>query len=172
MSPSSGSGQALLEVRDLNVSYGGIRALRDISLRVEEDEIVALLGSNGAGKTTTLSAISGLAPYAGIVRLPTVPDGCRPNWTVVAVQVDPEQRDWVVSALKAEGVSAAFHYVPLHSSPFARQSPDIAAVDLPVTDRAAASLVRLPISAAFTDADCEDVVTACVRVFEAMAVRA
>ncbi len=58
---------SLLEVRDLSVSYGGIRALRDISLRVEEGEIVALLGSNGAGKTTTLRAISGLAPYAGSV---------------------------------------------------------------------------------------------------------
>ena len=56
-----------LEIRDLEVSYGGIRALRGISLRVEEGEIVALLGSNGAGKTTTLRAISGLVPYTGSI---------------------------------------------------------------------------------------------------------
>ena len=58
---------SLLEVKDLSVSYGGIRAVRDVSLRVEQGEIVALLGSNGAGKTTTLRAISGLVPYSGSV---------------------------------------------------------------------------------------------------------
>jgi branched-chain amino acid transport system ATP-binding protein len=58
---------SFLEIRDLAVSYGGIRALRDVSLHVEEGEIVALLGSNGAGKTTTLRAISGLVPYSGSI---------------------------------------------------------------------------------------------------------
>jgi dTDP-4-amino-4,6-dideoxygalactose transaminase len=113
--------------------------------------------------------LAGLAPYRGVVQLPVVPDRCRPNWHVFAVLVDPARRDWVLRALRAEGVGAAFHYIPLHSSPYARRSPDIARVELPVTDRVAASLVRLPISAAFTDADCDDVVTACVRVFEQMA---
>jgi dTDP-4-amino-4,6-dideoxygalactose transaminase len=116
--------------------------------------------------------LAGLAPYAGLVQLPSVPAGCRPNWHVFAVLVDPAKRDWVISALKAEGIGAAFHYVPLHSSPYAQQAPDIAAVDLPVTDRTAASLVRLPISAAFTDADCDDVIAASARVFEQMAARA
>ena len=116
--------------------------------------------------------LAGLAPYRSIVQLPAVPDGCRPNWHVFAVLVDPAKRDWVIRALKAEGVGAAFHYVPLHSAPYARQSPDISQVELPVTDRVAASLVRLPISAAFTDADCDDVVTACARVFEQMAAHA
>ena len=50
----------LLEVRDLKVSYGGIQALKGISLTVGQGELVALIGSNGAGKTTTLKALSGL----------------------------------------------------------------------------------------------------------------
>ncbi|MDR2050124.1 MAG: ABC transporter ATP-binding protein [Treponema sp.] len=50
----------MLEVRDLSFSYGSIRALKSVNLRIESGELVALLGSNGAGKTTLLSLISGL----------------------------------------------------------------------------------------------------------------
>ncbi|HUL32183.1 MAG TPA: ABC transporter ATP-binding protein [Thermodesulfobacteriota bacterium] len=50
----------MLEISDLSVSYGGIRALRGISLRVSQGDIVTLIGANGAGKSTTLRAISGL----------------------------------------------------------------------------------------------------------------
>ncbi len=61
---------SLLEIRDLQVDRGGVRALRGVSLRVEAEEIVALLGANGAGKTTTLRAVSGLSPArSGSVRL-------------------------------------------------------------------------------------------------------
>ena len=49
-----------LEIKNLHVSYGGIRALKGISLTVEEGQIVTLIGANGAGKSTTLRAISGL----------------------------------------------------------------------------------------------------------------
>lgn len=50
----------MLEVRDLNVYFGVIHALKGISLSVNEGEIVTLIGANGAGKTTSLRAISGL----------------------------------------------------------------------------------------------------------------
>ena len=50
------------KINDLHVSYGGIKALRGISLEVPEGKIVTLIGSNGAGKSTTLRAISGLVP--------------------------------------------------------------------------------------------------------------
>ena len=52
----------ILEVNDLVVYYGVIRALKGISFHVEEGEIVALIGANGAGKTTTLHTVSGLIP--------------------------------------------------------------------------------------------------------------
>lgn len=53
---------ALLEVKDLNVSYGAIRALHGVSFHVDEGEVVTLIGANGAGKSTTLRTISGLLP--------------------------------------------------------------------------------------------------------------
>lgn len=53
---------ALLEVKDLEVSYAAINALKKISFSVNEGEIIALIGANGAGKTTTLQTISGILP--------------------------------------------------------------------------------------------------------------
>ena len=50
----------MLELQDLHLSYGGIRALKGVSIQVGEGEIVSLIGANGAGKSTTLRAISGL----------------------------------------------------------------------------------------------------------------
>ena len=50
----------MLEVKDLHVSYGGIKALRGINLQVPDGKIVALIGANGAGKSTLLRTISGL----------------------------------------------------------------------------------------------------------------
>jgi branched-chain amino acid transport system ATP-binding protein len=56
----------VLEIRDLHVHYGSIRAVRGISLEVKEREAVALIGANGAGKTTLLNSISGfLRPRQG-----------------------------------------------------------------------------------------------------------
>ena len=51
---------AILEVKNLSVSYGAIKALRNISFSVEQGEIISLIGSNGAGKTTTLHAVSNI----------------------------------------------------------------------------------------------------------------
>ena len=62
-------GQPVLELSDVAVSYGGIQALRGVSLSVGQGEVVALIGANGAGKTTTLKTVIGLLPLVrGAVR--------------------------------------------------------------------------------------------------------
>ena len=53
---------AILEVKDLEVCYGVIQAIKGISFEVNQGEIIALIGANGAGKTTTLQTITGLIP--------------------------------------------------------------------------------------------------------------
>lgn len=60
----------MLEIRDLHVAYGGIKALRGINLEVPDGKIVTLIGANGAGKSTLLRSISGLVkPDRGSIRL-------------------------------------------------------------------------------------------------------
>ena len=85
---------ALLEVRDLKVSYGPIQAVRGIDLDVEEGQIVALLGANGAGKTTTLRAVSGIIkPTGGSVCLGGQPISKRACRVVrQGVSMSPEGR--------------------------------------------------------------------------------
>ena len=61
---------AMLEVRNLNVYFGVIQAIKDISFDVDKGEVVALIGANGAGKTTTLHTVSGLlSPKSGSIVL-------------------------------------------------------------------------------------------------------
>jgi branched-chain amino acid transport system ATP-binding protein len=85
----------LLELRDVEVSYGSVRATHGISLTVEEGETLALVGSNGAGKSSTLKAIMGMAPISGgHVRLNGVEmNGLRPSQIVRhGVAYSPEGR--------------------------------------------------------------------------------
>ena len=52
----------MLELKNLQTFYGGIQALKDVSMKVSEGEIITLIGANGAGKTTTLMSICGIVP--------------------------------------------------------------------------------------------------------------
>ena len=60
---------AVLYVTGLSVAFGGVRALRDVTLEVREGELVGLIGPNGAGKTTLVDAVSGFVGYTGRVEL-------------------------------------------------------------------------------------------------------
>ncbi len=86
---------SLLELEDVHSYYGHIHALQGISLRVEEGEIVTLIGANGAGKSTTLRTISGLIkPRHGSVRLKGQDITSLPPHEIVALGVGhvPEGR--------------------------------------------------------------------------------
>ncbi|MCL1889061.1 MAG: ABC transporter ATP-binding protein [Desulfovibrionaceae bacterium] len=84
-----------LELRDLHVSYGNVKVLHGINVRVDEGEIIAILGANGAGKTTVLMSISGLVrPGAGGIYFKNRPLHILPSHRVVSLGITqaPEGR--------------------------------------------------------------------------------
>lgn len=85
----------MLEVSGLQVSYGAIRAVRDVSLRLDDGELVTLLGANGAGKSSTLLAIAGALPSGGTIRIDgTDVSGWSPERLVrKGIAMVPETRD-------------------------------------------------------------------------------
>jgi branched-chain amino acid transport system ATP-binding protein len=86
---------ALLEIADLCVKYGNIEALHGVNLKVNQDEIVAILGTNGAGKSTTLMTISGLIkPSNGKISLGSIPIHLLPGHEIVRLGITqvPEGR--------------------------------------------------------------------------------
>ncbi len=74
----------MLKIENLHVSYGGIKALRGISLEVPDGKIVTLIGANGAGKSTTLRTISGLVKADS----GSIPRTARSCWA------SPSTRSW------------------------------------------------------------------------------
>ena len=105
-----------------------------------------------------------LAPIADRVVLPRVWPGIESTWHLYPVLVKADVRDAVLAALHGEGIGATFHYVPLHDSPFARERFGYRTGDLPETERVSASIVRLPLFAAMSDDDLEDVASATIKV--------
>jgi len=86
---------AMLEVTDLEVSYGKIKAVKGISFTVDEGEVVSLIGTNGAGKTTTLRTISGLLrPSGGSIRFQGKDISATPAHEIVSLGIaqSPEGR--------------------------------------------------------------------------------
>ena len=69
----------MLKVRNLNVYYGGIHAIRGIDIDVERGEIVTIIGSNGAGKSSLLNAVSGMVRYQGDIEYEGQPLPAQPH---------------------------------------------------------------------------------------------
>lgn len=102
---------SLLTVRDIDVHYGPIQALRGVSIKVGEAERVALVGANGAGKTTALRAISGmLAPTRGDIEFQGQPiSGLRPNQVVTrGIAHLPEGRELFSGMSVEDNIRAGF----------------------------------------------------------------
>jgi branched-chain amino acid transport system ATP-binding protein len=100
----------LLEVDDIHVNYGRLRALKGVSLSVAEGEVVCLIGPNGAGKSTTLSTVAGgVSPHRGSITLAGAPlVGVRPEQIArLGVSLVPEGRHVFGTLTVAENLRVA-----------------------------------------------------------------
>lgn len=112
-----------------------------------------------------------LAPLAecGSIRLPVVPPHCTTNYHMFyLLTADAEERTALIAHLRAAGILAVFHYVPLHSSPFA-ESLGLSRKHLPRTEELSARLLRLPMYFDLTDEEVEEVANTVVGFYEGRA---
>ena len=100
-----------------------------------------------------------LAPLVedGLIQIPSTPQHCTTNYHMFYVlAADIDERTALIAHLRQAGILAVFHYVPLHSSPFA-QSLGVRQTSLPVTDDASSRLLRLPMYFDLTDRDVAEI---------------
>jgi len=102
----------MLKISNLNVQYGNIKALKDISIFVENGELVTLIGSNGSGKTTTLKAISGLIkPKAGAIEFEDKRIDNLPPYKILELGIVhiPERRELFPAMTVMENLELGFY---------------------------------------------------------------
>jgi dTDP-4-amino-4,6-dideoxygalactose transaminase len=98
---------------------------------------------------------------AGDVVLPTIPPGCEPAYHIYYLRfATAAARDAATSFVRARGIEVSSHFVPLHLSPYARRELGTRAGDCPVTERAAETLLRLPLYPSLAAADQQHVIEA------------
>ena len=120
--PAPDRGSALLEIRDLSVHFGGLRAVSAVSLSVAPGEILSVIGPNGAGKTTIFNVVTGLyRPTAGTIALAGTPIATLP----------PHARARLLRTVRQYGRAMGGHG-PVSSPPSLARRPCGASVGPPI----------------------------------------
>jgi dTDP-4-amino-4,6-dideoxygalactose transaminase len=130
------------------VDIGSSYILSDILAAVLDsqfDTLAEIQDKRSAIHRRYVEGLSGLAAKK-YFRLPDIPPDRDSNFHIFYIVLPTErERNRVMDLMKAKGIQTTFHYVPLHSSPFAQEHLGTAGLSLPVTDRIASTLLRLPI---------------------------
>jgi dTDP-4-amino-4,6-dideoxygalactose transaminase len=142
------------------VSAGSSYVLSDLLAAVLEAQLAKRAEIKAKRKAVWEQYYETLKPLAaeGKVMLLVIPTGRESNYHIFFFRVmDEEKRNAVLNGLRSEGIGATFHYIPLHSSPFGRQSVECA-YDLPLTDGCSTTPVRLPLYPGILDEQVERIV--------------
>lgn len=102
----------------------------------------------------------------GKIILPHLSSRVESSWHVYPIRTALESNDRVIRELRRRGIGATFHFVPLHSSPYARGHLGYNEGDLPITERVSRSLIRLPIYPSLSDSDQEYIIQILYDIFE------
>nr|MCK4422698.1 DegT/DnrJ/EryC1/StrS family aminotransferase [Candidatus Omnitrophota bacterium] len=94
----------------------------------------------------------------GRLKLPQSSKSCQSSWHIFAIRVPSSRRDWLISALRAEGIETSSHFVPLHSAPYARRALKIDYA-LPITEKISREIIRLPVYPQLKKSDMDDIIT-------------
>ncbi len=151
------------------VAEGSSYILADILaaiLDAQLDRLDAIQARRAAICARYRTGLAGWAASHGVRLFNELPEGQSAHHIFFLLFPGATERDRALAALRATGVPASFHYVPLHTSPFGRTLVDGPPAALPMTDRVAATLLRLPLHPGLSDDDVDRVVAAageCLR---------
>jgi len=145
------------------VSQGSSFVLAEVLAAILREQLRRLPEVTRRRRRHAKHLLDGLADLEPRLKLPVVRPGRESNWHLFAVRVGPERQQAFIGHLRLCGIGAAFHYVPLHTSPFG-QSLGYRPGDLPVTEEVSLSLVRLPLYPQLRSQDVERIIAA-VRAF-------
>ena len=142
------------------VSKGGSYVLSDVLAAVASTQLKKADFIIKRRREIAVYLTEKLAKYEPLISLPKIPSYAEINWHIYAIKVSRDKRDWVIQALKAEGINTTSHFEPLHLSPFALKNWSYHTGDLPITEEICGSLIRLPIYPKLTQQDLDDIVAA------------
>lgn len=150
------------------MDVGSSFVLSDLLARILETQLDKLDEINTKRAALYQSYQDAFAPLEAreCLKRPVIPPGIASNWHIYALRVPVAQRDALIDHLRARGIGATFHYVPLHSSPFGRTQLGYRGDELPVTEMVSRSLVRLPLYPDLTWAQVEYIAAATREFFD------
>ncbi|MCK4816211.1 dTDP-4-amino-4,6-dideoxygalactose transaminase [bacterium] len=147
------------------MDIGGSYVLSDLLAAILIEQFQKLEAINKMRRRNALTLTEKLKDFQDKIILPVEKEYAKSNWSLYSIRVkNKERRDWFIEALKAEGIGATFHFIPLHSSPYGKNALGCKEDDLLITEEVSQSLVRLPLFAQMTEGDLDDIARAVKKI--------
>jgi len=144
------------------VDIGSSYVISDILAAIILPQLQKMDKINNLRTKNAMYLYSKLYKYQNKITLPHLDNNNnrKSNWHIFSIRVPSKKRDQIIAALNAEGISASFHFLPLHNSPFMKKFFYKKGAMLPVTQVTSDTLIRLPLYAQMKKSDLDDIIAA------------